>query len=315
MRIEELAEKYSYSILGYDLVHFSEVAFPVWRINLSILMLQEIPLSVVDEFILKLVGAGTGRIDDISNVLGLDDAIIKNSSINLMRSDILRFEQKTQTMMLTDKGKDTLEDIKLLVPEERSFSLYIDGITGNYSSIEGYNLNSPQSIKQQGIHSIYPSKSVPKPVEENLSFGKLDSLLIKMNNSGQAGAPKGKILEIINIEKVFMMYKKLRVLIFYDFQTSKYQYMVFDRDHRANEYDGVLLTADIEEQLGVLPVEKIEVGQNKILSPEITTSLINEASVNSDELIKVEKRLYQMSQDAVALKHFKLDEVVPLSIE
>jgi hypothetical protein len=309
VKIEELAAKYAYSILGYDLVYFSEVAFPVWRVNLSLLMLQEVPLNVVDEFILKLVEIKIDRIEAISNILGIDDAIISDATANLMRSDNLRFENSTKTFMLTDKGKETLENIKILVPEERYFSFYIDAITGIYSPVEGYNFNTPQSIKQQAIHSIHPSKNVPRPVEESISFSKLESLLRDMQRKGQGAVPKGDILEINSIEKVFMMYKKLRVLVFYDFQTKKYQYMVFDRDHRASEFDGVLLTADIEEQLGVLPVEKIELRQNKILSQELTTVLFNEASVNSEELVKIEKKLLQLTQDKSNIKYFKTDEV------
>jgi hypothetical protein len=174
LRIEELAA--SHAIPGYDLVHFSEVAFPVWRVNLTLQMQQEIPLSVVDEFILKLIGSGAGKIEEISSVLGLREDITKKSAINLMKNDVVRFEQRTETLLVSEKGKEVLDVLKLLVPEERTFSFYIDAITGNYCPIEGHQLFPANVIRQLGMKSIHPSKKVPLPTEETLGFNKLEHL-------------------------------------------------------------------------------------------------------------------------------------------
>lgn len=294
LRIEELAA--SHTIPGYDLVYFSEVAFPVWRVNLTLQMQEEIPLSVVDEFILKLMNSGLGKVEEISSVLGLREDIVRDSTIKLMKNDVVRFEQRTETLLVSDKGKEVLDAINLLVPEERMFSFYIDAITGDYCSIEGHQLFPTNVIKQLGLKSIYPSKKVPSPTEETMVFNKLEHLIKNMQGKGQSGAPKGRLLEILNFDKVYMMYSKLRVLVFYNFATGQYQYMVFDRDYRANEFDGILLAADLEEQLGILPLEKIEPVTLLPFSERITSTLQDEATRNLEELKKAENRLHDVSE-------------------
>nr|WP_222125680.1 TIR domain-containing protein [Paenibacillus xylanexedens] len=294
MRIEELAA--IHTIPGYDLVHFSEVAFPVWRINLTLQMQREIPLAVVEEFILKLIDSGVANIEEISNVLGIKKELVRNSALSLLNNDILNFDKKTQNFSISDIGKEVLDQVRLIVPEERYFSFYIDAITGMYCSIEGHQLLPTSVIKNSGIKSIHPSKNVPFPAEETLVFNQLEELIKNMQEKGLAGAPKGRLLEILSMDKHFTMYSKLRVLIFHDFSTGQYQYMVFDRDYRANEFDGILLTADIEEQLGVLPLEKIEPVSLMPFSERITTSLLEEASRNLEELKKAESKLTENTE-------------------
>jgi hypothetical protein len=309
VRIDELASKHALSIPGFDLIHFSEVAFPVWKVNLNLLMLKEIPLNVVDEFILKLVEVGVGQIEELSNTLGIKEEIIKNSSISLMRNDILRFSQKTKTLVLTDKGVEALEAIKIVVPEERSYSYYVDGITGAYCSIEGHSLYPPQSIKQLGLRSIHPSKNVSIPSDETIDFNRLESLLKGMSNKGQTSAPRGRMIEINSVEKVYMMYAKMRVLVFYNFKNKKYQYMVFDRSFRANEFDGILLSADFEEQLGVLPLEKVEDINGSSISEQITSLLFDKATNNTEELRKLENKLHQLANGSDSKKSSMPNEV------
>lgn len=309
MKLNELASHHALSIPGFDLIHFSEIAFPVWKVNLNLLMLKEISLNVVDEFILKLVDVGVGKIEEISNTLGINDEIVKNSSISLIRNDVLRFSQKTNSLVLTDKGIEALEAIKIVVPEERSFSFYVDGITGDYQSIEGHNLFTPQSIKQSGIRSIHPRKTVSISSDETINFNKLESLLKLMNNKGQSSAPRGRMIEINSVEKVYMMYLKLRILVFYNFKNKKYQYMVFDRSFRATEYDGILLAADFEEQLGVLPLEKIEDFKGSSISDQITSVLFNEAKSNTEELRKLEDKLNQLANNSDNDKNRSPNEV------
>jgi hypothetical protein len=117
-----------------------------------------------------------------------------------------------------------------------------------------------------------------------------------MQDKRQSGAPKGRLLDVLNLDKVYMMYSKLRVLVFYNFGTRQYQYMVFDRDYRANEFDGILLAADLEEQLGILPLEKIEPVTLMPFSERITSTLQVEATRNLEELKKAENRLHDVNE-------------------
>lgn len=167
----------------------------------------------------------------------------------------------------------------------------------------------PQSIKQLGIRSIHPRKSVAIPNDEIINFNRLEGLLKSLNNKGQTSAPRGRMIEINSVDKVYMMYSKLRILVFYNFKNKKYQYMVFDRSFRANEYDWILLAADIEEHLGVLPLEKIEDFSGSSISGQITSVLFDEATSNTEELRKLEDKLHHFNNNPDINKNRNPNEV------
>ncbi|URJ59011.3 phospholipase D-like domain-containing protein [Paenibacillus polymyxa] len=297
MRIEELAEKYSTLYSDHELIHFTEVAFPVWRVNLGVLMQKELSINVVDEFILKLVDSGLEKVEHIAGVLGLEEDIIKNASVFLIKNELIRVESKAQSLQLTERGKGTLNGIKVNVPEKRGLSFFVNGITGQYSALESTQLYPAATIKNQRIPSLHFNKDIQVPSEESIEYSGLEKFLREMHNKGYS-VPKGTLHDITEVEKVFTMFIKLRVLTYHEIKTDNYKYVVFDRDTRAFEYDRFLINLDREEHIGILPIEQRQPEIDTTSTISLSESTINEAHSNLDELKKFETRLAQYSQES-----------------
>lgn len=294
MRIEKLAEENAYLMPGYELVHFSEVAFPVWRVNLSVQMLQESDLNVVQQFILKLLEVGVNNIDELVAILGLQPDIIEEAAAILLGNELIKFDPLNKNLNITEKAKPVLQTLKLNVPQTVAFGFYIDGVNGQYCPLEN-RLIPPEAIKKQGIRAIHHSKYIDKPSEVTISFPKLESFFKRMGQSGYNSLPFGQLLDIIEVEKVWPAYKLMRVLTYVEHSTGDYRFVVFDRDHRAYEYDVILTSLDREEDLGVLPLEpmdeKVTDFSEKLLGP-----VFDEAEKNVSDLSKLEKEAQEASE-------------------
>lgn len=291
MRIEELASEHAHSIPGFELIYFSEIAFPFWRVNLKIQILQEKPLNVVDEFLLKLVDTGVNKIEKIGEILGLKYDIVKDSAITLLRNEIISFNSSLKTIHLTNKGKEILKSLILITPETVPFTFCINGITGDYCPFDR-RLIPPNSIKQTGIRSLHTNKQIEYPSESNINFDKFYHFYKELNQKGYTDMPRGELLDIIEFEKVWPMFKIMRVLTYYNYDQKIYQFTVYDRNERAPEYDGILTNLDNEEDL--LPLEEYpydEVESPTDFSQRVIKPVEEEATQNLSILNKTEQDL------------------------
>lgn len=295
MRIEDIASQEAHNLPGFELIHCSEVAFPVWRVNLKVQVLKESLISVVDEFVLKLIDAGVGKLDDILDVLGIDKSILTESTVLLLRNEIIKFDHSTQSLLITKKGKPLLDTLKLRHPETTSLNFCIDGITGHYCAIEGH-LLIPKAVKKYDYHSIHPI--IDQPSEETVDFKGLDNFLKDMNNKGYGKVPSGQLIEILSIERVWAMFKLLRVLTYVDKTNGDYRFVVYDRNHKANEYDQILTALDKEKNLGIIRLENIiepDIDSGSNVTERFINPLISLAENNLNKLNSTEKELQQIT--------------------
>src|SRR4051794_37798852 len=73
MSSAELARQFANAQPGYDLVSYREVALPLFRVELEVLVLEEKPIPPIQEFVLRAVGADMPDISTIAGVLGLEE--------------------------------------------------------------------------------------------------------------------------------------------------------------------------------------------------------------------------------------------------
>lgn len=115
---------------GFELVSVVEVGLPVTKINLTALTLVRKRITPIEEFVLKAINIGLSLLEEISQFLGLEELIIKESMINLRRAEnidlIASVGASIQEWKLTKKGKTTLEEARIIIPEERSYQMNFD---------------------------------------------------------------------------------------------------------------------------------------------------------------------------------------------
>ncbi|MBC1239569.1 phospholipase D-like domain-containing protein [Nostoc sp. 2RC] len=127
--VDEIARRYD-NRPGFELVSVVEVGLPVTKINLTALTLVRKPISPIEEFVLKAINIGLSLLEEISQFLGLEELIIKEAMINLRRAEnidlIASVGASIQEWKLTKKGQTTLEEARIIIPEERSYQINFD---------------------------------------------------------------------------------------------------------------------------------------------------------------------------------------------
>ncbi|MBE9222611.1 hypothetical protein IQ215_07860 [Cyanobacterium stanieri LEGE 03274] len=164
---DEISKRYD-NRPGFELVSLVSVGLPVTRITLTVLTLLRKPIPPIEEFVLKSIDACLSSIEEINNFLGLEQSIVKNAMINLRQAEnidlIASQESKFQEWKLTKKGKTTLEEARIIVPEERSYPINFDRMLGKprwYGKLEeNKGLLRPKDLRYSNILEIpaYPAK-------------------------------------------------------------------------------------------------------------------------------------------------------------
>lgn len=183
---DEIARRYD-DRPGFELVSVVEVALPVTKINLTALTLRRKPIPPIEEFVLKSISTGLSILEEIAKFLGLDELIVKEAVINLRQAEnidlIASKGSSLQEWKLTQKGKTTLTDARIIVPEERNYLISFDKILWKprwYGRVEyDKSLLRPRDLKNSNIIEIpyYPAKT---PELADLNLKDIEAIIQKM---------------------------------------------------------------------------------------------------------------------------------------
>src|SRR6267154_1588388 len=129
---EEIARKFQHLKPTFHLADQVTVGLPIYSVTIRALTLSRKPIPPIDEFVLKCIDRGLRSTAQISEFLGLDEAVIKSTLVNLAQMDCIALipgaNSRNQILRLTRKGKTTLQTAEIEEPEEREFKLHYDGL-------------------------------------------------------------------------------------------------------------------------------------------------------------------------------------------
>ncbi len=245
MNIDNLAKRQVYSLPGYKLVKYFQAAFPVYKVILNITVQKKKEISIIQEFCLKLLSVGIKGIDEISGFLGLDKFSIENAMLELRESDLItiKFLQNKNEINITEKGKKSLSDMALITPENISITVYVDGLTGHLQSIN-QRLHAADNLKSSGVHFI--NKNIDIPSLSSISFNELIKAIKLQKKERPEEVFEGDLLAINEVEKCYINYKKMNVLVFMEVETGEIDIKVYDRSDRVMEYESIILRMEKE---------------------------------------------------------------------
>ena len=184
-------ELYSYdNRVGFDLVCCKQVGLPIYIVTVQALTQLRKPIPPITENVLKSIDMGLSSEEEISGVLGLDQSTVRETMINLRLGEDIDLIAPPgslfQTWALTKKGRRTLQEAKVIVPEERTFDIPFDGLlrTSRLSEVQ---LLKPQELRKTGVVEIAPSPKHPPELSE-LKLKDIDHIIraVEEEKKGQA---------------------------------------------------------------------------------------------------------------------------------
>lgn len=131
MRPDEVA-RYHADRPGYELLDYAEVALPVYKVSLRVMLLQHTPLTPMYEFVLKAIRIGIDTLDEIAACLGIPAEMVKATLEGLYSSEeieIVRGEDGPERFRLTRRGEKTTSSLERVRPEQQTIKLFFDGLT------------------------------------------------------------------------------------------------------------------------------------------------------------------------------------------
>lgn len=235
MTIEELAKSKVNSIPNSKLVKYYEAALPQYHMEAVLTMLKKKRLSLLQEFILKFVSTGINDISEIGTFLGINPSTINNAVATLQQESMLSVDIYKSKLKLTDKGESALKEAATIIPENIEYAIYVDGLLGTIY-LDTKRLYTHKEVKTFDLTPVVPD--IEKPTIDYLVYENVKRAinLFKKNHAYERDKLDGDIQEVARVEKTYVEYKKVSVLVFMNNKTGDIELQVYDGATRNDEY-------------------------------------------------------------------------------
>jgi hypothetical protein len=198
MRPDEVA-RYHADRPGYELLDYAEVALPVYKVSLRVLLLQHTPLTPMYEFVLKAIRIGIDTLDEIAACLGIPAVMVKGTLEGLYSSEeieIVRGNEGPEQFKLTRRGEKTTSSLERVRPEQQTIRLFFDGLTREPVDASAAILLSGREAQDLGMTEI-PALPNSKIEVADIDLGAAGRILSKE----RTGEGKRDLLSIKEIER------------------------------------------------------------------------------------------------------------------
>ncbi len=260
---------------GFELVSYRQVALPVFRLALRVLLLETKHVPPISEFIMKSIDAGLGNRVDIAGLLGLEQEIVDAGIVSLIATDeVLNAADAlgNQSLMLSPKGRQTLRELQTTVPSETTIHITVDGLTRTIVKEDRYYLK-PKELQQNELIEIAPHPR-HKPTIDELNVDELRSYLktVQVNrpvlnavNQGKFQAPT--LIAVLGVERAERFFRDdVLALIYRGKHNPEIQIGFAISEQLSPEHEQAFRQSKQGEKLG-LEQEDFAFGQ--VLRPEV----------------------------------------------
>lgn len=204
MRPDEIA-RYHADRPGYDLLDYAEVALPVFKVSLRVLLLQHTPLTPMFEFVLKSIRLGIDTKDEIAACLGIPAEMVDETLRGLHGSeeiDIVRGSEGPERFALTRRGEATTVDLERVRPEQQTIRIFFDSLTREPIDASAVSLLSGREAQDLGM------KEIPALPNSKIEIGDIDivaaSRILSRERSGEGRRDLLAIKEIGSKRRLHM---------------------------------------------------------------------------------------------------------------
>lgn len=285
-----LAARFHNARSGLELVAIVDAALPVAMVTADVLAQDRKPLPLLEEFVLRLVGADVATEEAITGFLGLQKSMVTQTIADHFSADYLTYiatplgEIPAQPRLrLTNRGSQTARDLASISPVNVSLPLVYDQLLCKVQPYD-YNMLIPrQQAEKENLLLLGPVHK--EPVETtDISVSEINSLLRDRGNVGR---------EVLLVKRISQ--KKTRrvmpakILIYADPDHSDIQLAVAVDGEISDTHEIALLGQGGAAALGIKveppqqrPTLEPELERVRVPLTEITRRATEEAAVQLD---------------------------------
>lgn len=235
MTIEELAKSKANSIPNSNLVKYYEAALPQYHMESVLTMLKKKKLSVLQEFILKFMDAGISDIAEIRRFLGINSTAINGAVASLQKDGMVAVDIFNSKLRMTDKGEDALKEATTIVPEDIQYPIYMDGLLGKiYFDTKSF--YTKKQVRDFDMTAISPSIETPTINDLDYEDVKRELNSFRCKYLFEKDKLEGDLQGVAYVEKTYVEYKKVYVLVFKNNKTDDIELQVYEGTTRDDMY-------------------------------------------------------------------------------
>jgi len=300
---------------GFDLVSCREVGLPVYKITVQALTQLRKPIPPIEEYALKAINASLSSEVDIAGFLGLEPSIIRDAMINLRMSEDIDLIAPDGSLMqvwkLTKKGEGTLNDAKIIVPEERTFDINFDGLLRYprwYGRLES-RLLKQKELRDKGIIEIEPSPKKP-PELSDLKLKDVDAIIRQIEVESKAKVKQDRdVLALKAIERRQRFFQPALLLIYKAKDSDDIQVAFAIDGVLSNEHEAAFARANGVKKLRLLEALR-ESAPRKLAEEVLGHEFLAQAPLQEAEALKeeVSSALAKIDTDRNSFEEAETDE-------
>lgn len=309
MIVEELAKKNANAIPNSEIVRYYEAAIPQYCMELILTMQKKKPLSILQEFILKFVSEKIDDIEIICTFLGINKSAVYASVANMQSVELVSVDIFNKKIKITEKGKIALKDAAVIVPEDFEYKVYMDGLTGDIY-LDTKRKYIKKELKSFDLLPVTPN--IEKPDITDLSFENVKSAINKFrkNNLYEKDRLEGDLLSISGMEKVYIEYNKVSVLVYMNKKTEDIELRVYDKQTRCQPYENILLQM-YNNDIHIFEFDKknsIDENDDRPLLNSMPGEIIQAAKEFAHKSNEIEREMSQLQTQLTVIKELSEDD-------
>ena len=231
MTPDDVARLHADDLPGLTLIDYDEVSLPFYWLTLEALVQERKTLPPVEEFSLSAVAHGLTRPSDIAEYLGLDDRVMEQALVALLRDDSLDYRvgaDGARVLSITDHGSKVLSELQRMVPAQKEIWVAFDRMTWQISSLRKAALYLGRELKDRGLREMRP-RLVRRPEPQELSVEAINSAFVELGVFGPGSGvadQKSDLLSIRSVRRADRVYLPAVLLVYLTEDSTTAQYAV-----------------------------------------------------------------------------------------
>jgi len=176
---------------------------PVYRIRVSLSVLERQSLSIFGQFILRAIGLEIDTPRDIARSLGLDEDILTEFAVELLRADMINQSapdaEGKRRLALTPLGRERAADGIIAVPRRRHEEFHLDTLTGALRAVDRSVINADEANRRGTCILL---SVISKPTAETIELQAIRDVMAM----GRPSQPNLDVLALLALSRAYAQY-------------------------------------------------------------------------------------------------------------
>jgi hypothetical protein len=227
---------------GFELLDYAEVGLPVYRLSLTVSVLQHTPLPPIYEFVLRAIRLGIDHREELSACLGISEGMIEDALRNLHGSEEISMVQGLdgpERFVLTRRGEKTTSTLERVRPEQQTIPIFFDGLTREPIDPPAMALLSGRQAEDLGLQEI------PALPATRIEVTDIDlSMAARVLARERAGEGRRDLLSIRSIERRTRLHMPAVALVFKEVDGDDIELMFASERQMLDEHNRAFALAE-----------------------------------------------------------------------